>query len=47
MMLGVDLARNLNVRVGDSVTLLSTTADGALNALDFRVAGIYSSGVPR
>ncbi|MGL5674537.1 MAG: ABC transporter permease, partial [Plesiomonas shigelloides] len=46
VMLGVDLARNLNVRVGDSVTLLSTTADGALNALDFRVAGIYSSGVP-
>lgn len=46
VMLGVDLARNLNVGVGDSITLLSTTADGALNALDFRVAGLYSSGVP-
>lgn len=46
VMLGVDLARNLNVAVGDWVTLLGTTADGALNALDFQVRGLYSTGVP-
>ncbi|ENM5750550.1 ABC transporter permease [Vibrio mimicus] len=46
VMLGVDLARNLNVAVGDWVTLLATTADGALNALDFKVRGLYSTGVP-
>lgn len=46
VMLGVDLARNLSVGVGDWVTLLATTADGALNALDFQVRGLYSTGVP-
>ncbi|ENS5605898.1 ABC transporter permease [Vibrio mimicus] len=46
VMLGIDLARNLNVAVGDWVTLLATTADGALNALDFQVRGLYSTGVP-
>lgn len=46
VMLGVDLARNLSVAVGDWVTLLATTADGALNALDFKVRGLYSTGVP-
>lgn len=46
VMLGVDLARNLNVGVGDVVTLLATTGDGALNAIDFHVRGLYSTGVP-
>ncbi|MCC2521811.1 ABC transporter permease [Vibrio coralliilyticus] len=46
VMLGVDLARNLNVSVGDWITVLATTNDGALNALDFKVHGIYSTGVP-
>lgn len=46
VMLGVDLARNLKVDVGDWVTLLATTSDGALNAFDFNVRGIYSTGVP-
>ncbi|MGL4830213.1 MAG: ABC transporter permease [Vibrio sp.] len=46
VMLGVDLARNMKVGVGDWITLLSTTADGALNALDFQVRGLYSTGVP-
>ena len=45
VMLGVDLARNLNVGIGDWVTLLATTSDGALNAVDFKVRGIYSTGV--
>ncbi len=46
VMLGVDLARNLNVNVGDWITLLATTTEGALNAYDFKVRGIYSTGVP-
>lgn len=46
VMLGIDLARNLKVAVGDWVTLLATTSDGALNAFDFKVQGIYSTGVP-
>ncbi|WP_282175882.1 ABC transporter permease [Vibrio nereis] len=46
VMLGVELAKNLKVVVGDWVTLLATTSDGALNAFDFKVHGIYSTGVP-
>lgn len=46
VMLGIDLARNLNVKTGDWVTLLATTSDGALNAYDYKVRGIYSTGVP-
>ena len=46
VMLGVELAKNLKVAVGDWVTLLATTSDGALNAFDFKVQGIYSTGVP-
>ena len=46
VMLAQDLAKNLNVNVGDWVTLLATTADGALNAFDFKVQGIYGTGVP-
>ncbi|MEQ3529868.1 FtsX-like permease family protein [Pseudoalteromonas sp. XMcav11-Q] len=46
IVLGKDLARSLKVAVGDYVTLMSTTTDGALNALDFQVRGIYTTGVP-
>lgn len=46
VMLAYELARNLKVEVGDWVTLLATTSDGALNALDFIVRGIYSTGIP-
>ncbi|ROP59496.1 putative ABC transport system permease protein [Enterobacter sp. BIGb0383] len=46
VMLGVNLAQNLKVTTGGVVTLLSTTADGVLNAVDFKVRGIFSTGVP-
>ncbi|MDG3085727.1 ABC transporter permease [Vibrio hannami] len=46
VMLAKDLAKNLNVATNDWVTLLATTSDGALNAYDFKVKGIYSTGVP-
>ncbi|USD38948.1 MULTISPECIES: FtsX-like permease family protein [Ferrimonas] len=46
VMLGQQLASSLRVEPGDWITLLSTTSEGALNALDFQVHGIYSTGVP-
>ena len=46
VVLAQGLARSLKVKVGDSITLLSTTTDGALNAYDFSVKGIYTTGVP-
>ena len=46
IMLGKDLARQLNAQPGSLLTLLSTTTDGAMNALDVQVQGIFSVGVP-
>jgi putative ABC transport system permease protein len=46
VMLGEGLARSLKAQPGSSLTLLATTAEGALNALDVRVKGVFSSGVP-
>jgi len=46
VMLGEGLARSLKAEPGASLTLLSSTADGALNALDVRVRGVFSTGIP-
>lgn len=46
ILLGRDLAKSMKADVGSSLTLLSTTADGALNGIDVRVQGIFSTGVP-
>lgn len=46
VMLAKDLAKNLGLKVGDWATLLATTSEGALNAYDFKVKGVYSTGVP-
>ncbi|PCI51133.1 MAG: hypothetical protein COB51_02495 [Moraxellaceae bacterium] len=46
VMLGKDLARHLNAQPGSLLTLLSTTTDGAMNAIDVQVRGIFSVGVP-
>ena len=40
------LSRSLKARVGDYLTLMTTTSSGALNAMDVKVVGIYSTGVP-
>jgi putative ABC transport system permease protein len=40
VVLGTGLARALNLKAGDSVTLFGTTPDGVLNALDVTVAGL-------
>jgi len=39
--LGEGLAKSLGAGPGDSVTLMSTTADGALNAMDVTVAAVF------
>jgi putative ABC transport system permease protein len=39
--LGEGLARTLNVKPGDSIVLLGTTASGSTNAIEVTVAGIF------
>lgn len=46
VMLGLDLARSLKATPGSSLTLLAATTEGAMNAVDVRVAGTFSTGVP-
>jgi putative ABC transport system permease protein len=45
-MLGDGLARSLKAQPGTGLTLLASTTDGALNALDVSVKGVFSTGVP-
>lgn len=44
-LIGAGLAKSMNVKVGDGLTILSTTADGALNGVDVEIVGIVDSGV--
>ena len=46
VLLAVDLARKLKAVNGDSVTLLATTVEGGLNAIDMTVVGTYTTGIP-
>ncbi|MEO8378351.1 MAG: FtsX-like permease family protein [Acidobacteriota bacterium] len=45
VILGTGLATNMKAHVGDALTLLGTTTDGALNAIDVRVVGFFSTGI--
>ena len=45
VVLGVGLARALGATVGSSLTLMSTTRDGALNAVDVDVVGLQDLGL--
>ncbi len=44
IIIGDLLAKSMRARVGDTLTLMATTANGSLNALDVQVAGIFSTG---
>lgn len=44
VLLGKGLAEKVRGKPGDYLTLLSQTADGALNAIDVRVRGIFHGG---
>ncbi len=46
IMLGEGLARSLKAQPGSSLTLLASTTEGAMNAMDVRVKGVFSTGVP-
>lgn len=46
VMLGEGLARSLKAQPGSGLTLLASTTEGALNALDVTVVGVFSTGVP-
>lgn len=45
VLVAVGLAESLAANVGDPLTLLTTRDDGMLNALDVRVAGLFTTGV--
>lgn len=47
VVLGREMARRLAVRPGQSVTVMTTTADGAVNAMDLEVAGLVATGIPQ
>lgn len=46
VMLGEGLARSLKARPGSNLTLLASTTEGVLNALDVTVTGVFSTGIP-
>jgi putative ABC transport system permease protein len=43
VVLGKGVARSLKLKPGDTLTLLATTPDGAMNSLEFTVVGIFQS----
>lgn len=43
IIIGRGLAANLDAHVGDSIVLLATPAHGGMNAIEFRVRGIFST----
>lgn len=46
VVLGADLAKLMKARPGTSLTLLATTTEGTLNAVDVVVKGLVTVGVP-
>ena len=46
ILLGAELAKQLKAEPGSGLTLLSTTTSGSLNALDVKVRGTVTVGVP-
>lgn len=44
ILLGLGLARALDVKPGDRVTLLANTINGSMNGIDLRVTGIFHTG---
>ncbi|MBC7715059.1 MAG: ABC transporter permease [Rhizobacter sp.] len=39
------LAKQMNVKPGDNITVLTNTIDGIMNAMDLTVAGLFSAGI--
>lgn len=45
VVVGKLLAKQMNVKEGDNITVLTNTIDGVMNAMDLTVAGIFSAGI--
>ncbi len=43
-LIGNGLAKSMNVGIGDGLTVLAMTSDGALNGVDVQIVGIINSG---
>jgi len=43
-LIGTGVAKSMNVKVGDGLTILAVTSDGALNGIDVQIAGIVNTG---
>jgi putative ABC transport system permease protein len=43
-LVGTGVARSMSVKVGDGLTVLAVTADGALNGIDVQIVGIVNTG---
>jgi putative ABC transport system permease protein len=46
VLLGEELASYLKAKVGDDLTIMTSTVSGVLNAIDVQVKGIVSMGIP-
>jgi putative ABC transport system permease protein len=46
VILGRKLAASLDAKIGTGLTLMASTADGVLNAIDVQVHGIIATGIP-
>ncbi len=46
VILAAGLAKSLKANLGDYLTLMVTTTTGALNAVDVKLVGVFSTGVP-
>jgi putative ABC transport system permease protein len=44
-LIGTGVARSMSVKIGDGLTILAVTADGALNGIDVQIVGIVDTGV--
>jgi putative ABC transport system permease protein len=44
-LIGIGLAKSMNVKVGDGLTILAMTSDGALNGVDVQIVGLVNSGI--
>ena len=43
-LIGAGVARSMNVKPGDGLTILAVTSDGALNGIDVLIAGVVNTG---
>jgi putative ABC transport system permease protein len=43
-LIGAGVAKSMNVKPGDGLTILAVTSDGALNGIDVQVVGIVNTG---